>query len=84
MFYMGVKRGENTITTGGHDFLAILALCIMNVHSLKIISASSLDMEQIQALKLGGGHHKNKMADTNFFSKVVCLGPKINTGNLHF
>ena len=47
------------------------------------INQSSLDLECIQAIKLGGGHLKNKKAETNVFSKVVPLDPKIKTGNLN-
>ena len=40
--------------------------------SLKTISQSSLDLEHTQALKMGGSHLGNKMADIkNIFSKLV-------------
>ena len=57
----------------------------MTVQSSKTISESNVDSECAHlALKLGGSHLKNKMADTNcFFGKVIPLYPKINTGNLN-
>ena len=54
----------------------------MTVQSLKIIGENSLDLEQTQALKLGGCCLKNKMTDINVFQSCA-LESKINTGNLN-
>ena len=39
----------------------------MTLHSLKTIGHRNLDLECTQALKMGGRHLGNKMADINFF-----------------
>ena len=55
----------------------------MTVQSLKTIGQRNLDLECTQALKVGGSHLGNKMADVNFFlKKVVPLDPETNIENL--
>ena len=48
----------------------------MTVQHLKTVGHSNLYLEGTQALKIGGGHLGNKMADVKNFSEVVPLNPK--------
>ena len=42
-------------------------------------SKQNLDQECSQALKMGGGHLGNQLADVGIFSKVAPLDPEMNT-----
>ena len=59
----------------------------MTVQSLKTIDKSSLDLECTQALKMGGGHLGNQIAEVFlfffvYFAEVVPLDLETNTENL--